>query len=523
MAWTVEIHVIDVGAGDASLIIADDPAVPLFTSLLVDGGLTSSARLVHNKIVAAGLPDLDAILVSHYDIDHSIGVAGLLLADNLWHLCDAIANIAVTFLPAAGTPREQVVARVAAQATAAALGATAAQAMAFGVNAALNVPAAANDPAAADFGVGQLAGMVGAFNSPALIPGAPTRGNAAHEAAYEAIASINLGNPLANVRADVRGALFDTLDGNIPPGARFDTGGIYLNTRVIDIGAAVAPAQNYDLAIRGRVRFGATVVQVPGINRQLNRIPPLGSEVLWWPAAPPTQDAPVAIVVSTPLHWIGAPTGTGWQGANPPHAPVQFQGGTPGNCASIGVVLVFEDFAHFTAGDLPTQGEDPIGDALVVESLPDGSGNQFAVLTEVVSLKCSHHGAQASTSDHFVDTIGPETATISCGLKHNHPTQRVVNTLDARVTAFWLTNCNYARLNVPFSTGGNQLLTPGNRAYVSGDNVLPNTQAGRNRGDIAITVNEGQATGAAGARQYQVRWWEQSAMPPGPRVMNINW
>jgi hypothetical protein len=275
------------------------------------------------------------------------------------------------------------------------------------------------------------------------------------------------------------------------------------------------------LAVRGRVRFGATVVQVPGVNRQLNRIPPLGSEVLWWPAAPPAQDAPVAIVVSAPLNWIGAPTGTGWQGANPPHAPVPFQGGTPGNCASIGVVLVFEDFAHFTAGDLPSQGEDPIGDALVVEGLPDGAGGEFNVLDEVVSLKCSHHGAQASTSDHFVGTIHPETGTISCGFKHNHPTQRVVDTLNNNVTAFWLTNCNYARANVPFSTGGNQLTTVGNRAYLSGDNVLPNTQAGRNRGDIKVTVHEANASGMVGTRQYQVQWWEQSVL--APRVMNINW
>jgi hypothetical protein len=522
MAWTVEIHVIDVGAGDSSLIIAEEPLANHLSSMLVDGGLTSSARLVHNKVLATGLPELDAILVSHYDIDHSIGVAALLLSDNLWHLCDIIAQIAVTFIPAAGTPREQVVARAAAQATAAALGANAAAANPFGLAAAVAVPAGANDLAAATFGVNQLAGFAGAFAGPRLIPGAPSRGNAAREAAYAARASIAAGSPLGTVQADTRTALFDALQTSIPVGARFETDGIYLDTRVIDIGNAAQPAQSYNLAINGGVSFSGTVVWVPGINRQLIRIPPLGSDVLW-PGAPPTQDAPVAIVVSTPLNWIGATTGTGWQGANPPHAPVAFQGGTLGNCASIGVVLVFEDFAHFTAGDLPSQGEDPIGDALMAESLPDGSGNEFALLDRIVNLKCSHHGAAASTSDHFVTTITPRTAVISCGAKHNHPTQRVVDTLHNNVPRFWLTNCSYPRVNVPFSTGGNQLLTPGNRAMVAGDNVLPNTAAGRNRGDITITILEGEATGAVGARQYHVQYWEDSSVPPGPRGLTIQW
>ena len=321
------------------------------------------------------------------------------------------------------------------------------------------------------------------------------------------------------MRTGVRSALFTALQTNIPVGAKFETGGIYLNTRVIDIGAAVQPAQNYNLAVNGRVNFGGTVVQVPGVNRQLIRIPPLGTEVLW-PGPPPTQDAPVAVVVSTPMNWPGAPTGTGWQGPNP---PVHFQGGTPGNCASIGVVLVFENFIHFTAGDLPSQGEDPIGDALLTDPLPDGGGGHFQVLDSVVNLKCSHHGSAASTSDYFVTTIQPMAAMLSCGHKHSLPAQRVIDTLyNGNVPRFWLTNCSYPRAGVPFSAGNNQRV-PGNRAFVAGDNVLPNTTAGRARGDITIFVTEAGASAAAGARHYQVQYWEQSAVPPAVRACNVQW
>jgi hypothetical protein len=120
MAWTLDIHVIDVGAGDSSLIIANDPVGGNSTSMLIDGGLTSSARTVHNKVVASlPGPALNTILVSHYDVDHSIGIAGLLLSDNLLALCGIIAQKTVQALPGPGYVREDEVARMAARAAAA--------------------------------------------------------------------------------------------------------------------------------------------------------------------------------------------------------------------------------------------------------------------------------------------------------------------------------------------------------------------------------------------------------------------
>jgi len=524
MAWTLDIHVIDVGAGDSSLIVANDPVGGNNTSMLIDGGLTSSARTVHDKVVAS-LPGagLDRMLVSHYDVDHSIGIAGLLLSDNLLALCDIIAQKTVQALPGAPYVRAKVVARMAALAAAAGMGATVAEANPYGTAAALATPAGYTDVQAAEEGAYQLHAVpTGTFAGVTLLPKTPSRNRAAKEAAYAAIGAIAAGNALPAVRTATRSALFTALQTALPVGARFETGGIYRNTRVIDIGNAAQPAQSYNLAVSGRVNFGGTQVQVPGIARPRTQIPALGSEVLWGPAAPPDANAPVAVVISTPLNWGGATTGTGWQGAL---APVMFQGGTPGNCASIGIVLRFGNFTHYTAGDLPSTGEDPIGDELVAQAFPNGHGGAFGVLPRIINLKCSHHGSSESSSPHFVATVDPYTAAISCGFKHNHPTQAVINALNANVQRYWLTNCNYARLTVPYSTGGNQVNTVGNRAFVSGDNVVPNNTPGRNRGDIRFRILQANAFLGAHPRPYAVRYWEQLGglgVAAGHRTVNRN-
>jgi hypothetical protein len=517
MAWQVDIHVIDVGAGDSSLIIADEPVGNHRVAMLVDGGLSKMARFVHSKVLAVSPGGVDKILVSHYDQDHSIGVCGLLLADNMWQLCDLMAQIAVNVMPVGA--RRQMIARAAARVTAAACGAwgpNAGQANAPGVAAAAGVPAGSTDLEAADFGIATVTQAYGAL----LIPPVPTREEAAQLAAVAAAdAAVAAGATLATVRTAVRTALFTKLQTNLPPGARFETGGIYRQAQIIDIGNATPPGAAYTHAINGRVLISLGAVVVPGAVRPLLHIPPLGSELLWG-GAPPAPNGPRAIVVSTPLAWNGAATGTGWRGPNPPHAPAQFQGGTLNNCASIGIVLVMGNFAHFAAGDLPSQGEDPIGQALMDFPLPDGAGGTMpAALERVASLKCSHHGSAASSSDNFVDEIDSMTAALSCGRRHQNPSQRVIDTLHGAVNRFFLTNCSYPRTHVPFSTGGNQLLIPGTRGLVSGDNAVLSAAAGRNRGDIRISVTEADAFAGVGYRHHRVHYWEQSAVPPAPRSL----
>jgi len=63
--------------------------------MLVDAGLNICAQTVHGNITNL-VRRLDTILVSHYDQDHSNGVASLLAADTMSVLCEHIAQQGVT-------------------------------------------------------------------------------------------------------------------------------------------------------------------------------------------------------------------------------------------------------------------------------------------------------------------------------------------------------------------------------------------------------------------------------------------
>src|SRR4051812_41767840 len=81
MPWTLEIHHIGVGQGDATLIVARNPALGggLVRSVLIDSGLGDQAPDIHTYItVTAGLAQLDVLILTHYDEDHFNGSAILL-------------------------------------------------------------------------------------------------------------------------------------------------------------------------------------------------------------------------------------------------------------------------------------------------------------------------------------------------------------------------------------------------------------------------------------------------------------
>ena len=537
MDWKLEIHAIDVGRGDSTLIIAKDTDPHgRSTSMLIDAGLAGLALYVHQfvraTLAAEALQGLDAILVSHYDEDHSDGVVHLLLADNLWHLCNAIAQVAVPTLPA-GT-RQQQIARAAARAGAAVLGAWgrySGQADAPGNAAAGSVPAGASDDQAASSGfqVAQRYGLNPGYSADSLVPSDNLRSavcRAGGIAAARAMAFPGAPVAVADVQAAVRAVVFGILRPQVPANANFDTGGIYRNTRIIDVGSAGTPPPNYVQAAGDQVKINNVWVDVPGLNRRVCSIPALGTELLWAPAAPPDQVAPVAIVVSTPDKTATTPTGTAWRGAG------QFQrfSGDQANCLSIGIVLVFRDFTYFSAGDLPSQGEDLIGPALRNRQLPDGrNGFRAAPLPRIDKLHVSHHGAAVSTSYAFLANILPLTAMISCGQHggYEHPTQEVIDRLAGagNVIATYLTNCNYQRNHVPRTNGINQLVgVPNNRMWVAGDNILPNTQAGRHRGDIKLLIRQAWAVpGPPGAPNYQISYWENDLPVPGQHTVTWQW
>ena len=73
----VEIHHLDVGQGDSTLLLVKFDARILF-SILVDGGDSGQAPLIHEYLNRAGVVSLDIVCITHYDKDHVRGVLELL-------------------------------------------------------------------------------------------------------------------------------------------------------------------------------------------------------------------------------------------------------------------------------------------------------------------------------------------------------------------------------------------------------------------------------------------------------------
>ncbi|KFA88245.1 ComEC/Rec2 family competence protein [Archangium violaceum] len=83
MAWNLEIHHIDVGQGDSTLIIARDinffGNVVQTQAALVDGGTYAKGVDVHDYVTnTANLNQVDVIVATHYDADHFGGLRRVL-------------------------------------------------------------------------------------------------------------------------------------------------------------------------------------------------------------------------------------------------------------------------------------------------------------------------------------------------------------------------------------------------------------------------------------------------------------
>ena len=82
MPRQLEIHHLDIGQGDSSLILVKDmanPAVPVVQrAVLIDGGLYNQGATVLNYINALGLAAVDLVIASHYDKDHYWGLRPVL-------------------------------------------------------------------------------------------------------------------------------------------------------------------------------------------------------------------------------------------------------------------------------------------------------------------------------------------------------------------------------------------------------------------------------------------------------------
>lgn len=84
MVWSLEIHHIDIGQGDSTLIVAEDDGVGMghvaqVRAALVDGGTFVKGTDVHAYVTGLGLASVDVIVTTHYDVDHFGGLRRVLL------------------------------------------------------------------------------------------------------------------------------------------------------------------------------------------------------------------------------------------------------------------------------------------------------------------------------------------------------------------------------------------------------------------------------------------------------------
>ena len=545
MTWELEIHTIDVGQGESSLIVARNTALGQQRSMLIDGGLASYAKTVHNYITQhARLTDgVDHILVSHYDTDHSNGIQALLLADNLSRVCDELAHAAgAAAAAAAGRNRvpNQQIAAAAAAVNAAIKGAYGDYAK-FAINAGkegekLTFLQITSEDEVADEGAKEglniLFGPDGSQYKTNTLLVYSRKAKLVYRAAAKA-AGKDPGDTRIQRTDKARKAVFEVLSTTVSGGSRFDTGGIYQNAHIIDIGDTSDIDNEYTNIIDGKYLQSANNrVKAPEIQRQRTQldVTMLGHEIFWNTGVkanpPPKDEAPALFVVACQKYIWNAPNGN-----------LPISSGQSSNDDSIGLILRFNHFFYYTGGDLPSNGEDLIAKAIMGNGLPNPDpavGGTLKKPHRIACFKCGHHGSKNSTSQHFLDTVQPSVALLSCGENQfgtgdNHPEQNVINRLHSQddIQFFYLTNCNYITPHIPASNGEDQLSDPKNKSRVAGKLKVPNLKKPEGeRGNIKLFINqnESESKNVSGPlqqgevlRQFHIQYWEEDVnpIPPG--------
>lgn len=523
MPWELNIHLLDVGQGDSTLIVARDTAPGgRSRSMLIDGGLRAYGKVVDDYIVhTAGLPRLDHIVASHYDADHHGGLEALLLADDLSDLVRTLTTPAVAAALHGGKRAQRIASTVAAVYAVAIgnYGANAAAADLAAADARTATVDTGNDVAAASEGVKAALARYPA-NPQTLISNPTNRRNVAKAAGSAVARSIDKGHTDARLTDGIVSAVLGALRGGMMvQGAGFWTGNRYNGTHVIDLGAVGQP-DRWAGAISGSFMVSGSAVRAPGVHRMRTSAAALalGSEVLW--NSGPNAMLPPA---GAPRVYLIGRNGRIWQGED--YEPVLSSLADDGkNNCSIGLLICFNNFVYYTFGDMAQVGEDAAITAITARGLPDPAGGTLPVPPRMSTFKCSHHGAGSSTSDAFLAAARPKSALISCGANasYMHPDQDMVARLHDQwgITAFYMTNCSFPTAYVPASMRQPQLRT-GNKSRVAGDNSADNLGAGRNRGDIRLRVGEAESVVAAAgaARWYTVQYWENTQVPPCPMTV----
>ena len=325
MALQLTIHTADVAQRESALVVAADVAAGRQRTILIDGGLLGCAESVHNFIDPIlrgyGYP-LDHILVSHYDKDHSGGVIGVLHADNMRVVSEAISNAVANAAQwaAAGT-RPQQIACGAVAASATIIGACSPKADQILTMCQVVFPQAAGktDEEAAEIGFNYALEHTDKLqNFPTLFPTfqvGETGRCIAKISSFAAAIAIASGN---NPATAAFGAIFLLIARTLPNQLRFDTGGRYCNVHLIDIGQPIWPSQSaetYADSTIGQHITKANRMIAPGVNR-IRTMPAPGAEIFRNSGAGPTPARPhsPAIFCLAINFWV-------WQGIG--NNPVQ--------------------------------------------------------------------------------------------------------------------------------------------------------------------------------------------------------
>jgi hypothetical protein len=325
MALQLTIHTADVAQRESALVVAADVAAGRHRTILIDGGLLGCAESVHNSIDpilrSYGYP-LDHILVSHYDKDHSGGIVGVLHADNMRVISEAISNeVANAAQWAATGTRPQQIACGAVAASATIIGACSPKADQILTMCQVVFPQAAGktDEEAAEIGFNYALEHTDKLQSfPTLFPtfqvGETGRCIAKISSVAAAIAIASGNNPATAAF----GAIFLLIARTLPNQLRLGTGGQYCNVHLIDIGQPIWPSQSaetYADSAIGQPITKANRMIAPGVNR-IRTMPAPGAEIFRNSGAGPTPARPhsPAIFCLAINFWV-------WQGIG--NNPVQ--------------------------------------------------------------------------------------------------------------------------------------------------------------------------------------------------------
>ena len=98
------------------------------------------------------------------------------------------------------------------------------------------------------------------------------------------------------------------------------------------------------------------------------------------------------------------------------------------NQNSVTLLIQYKGFDFFIAGDLTTNVEETLVD--------DGA------VPDVDVYHVSHHGANTSSSEEFIQELAPEVSIVSNGTGYNHPTEPVIDVLRRNDSEIYQTNKN---------------------------------------------------------------------------------